>query len=178
MSSVSDKSRDAEPDNEEIVSAEPTAPETDEVVTDEEALADAEADAMAADDDVTLGQMPQSDDEIIAEHEGEFSDDESVAVSAPAIERRTAKAPVRKTAPTRKRNAAVTEADDPYKAANPAEFVRQSAGELKKVVWPTWPQLVTMFGAVLVFVLIMIFIVGVLDLAFGWSLLQIFGSNV
>jgi len=35
-----------------------------------------------------------------------------------------------------------------------------------------------MFGAVLVFVLIMIFIVGVLDLAFGWLLLQIFGSNV
>jgi len=33
-----------------------------------------------------------------------------------------------------------------------------------------------MFGAVLVFVLIMIAIVGVLDLAFGWSLLKVFGS--
>jgi preprotein translocase subunit SecE len=171
MSSVSDKSRDAEPDNEEIVPAEPTAPE---VVTDEEALAAAEAEAIAADEDVTLAAAP-SDDDVISAHEREFTGDEEAGVGT--IERRTAKAPVRKAAPTRKRNAAVTEADDPYKAANPAEFVRQSAGELKKVVWPTWPQLVTMFGAVLVFVLIMIFIVGVLDLAFGWSLLQIFGSN-
>jgi preprotein translocase subunit SecE len=34
-----------------------------------------------------------------------------------------------------------------------------------------------MFGAVLVFVLIMILIVGLLDLGFGWALLQLFGSN-
>lgn len=177
MFSVSDKSRDAEPDNEELVSDEPTAPDAEEIVTDEAALEAAEAEAMAADEDVTLEPAP-SDDDVISEHEREFTQDELETAGTPAIQRRTAKAPVRKAAPTRKRNAAVTEADDPYRAGNPAEFVRQSAGELKKVVWPTWPQLVTMFGAVLVFVLIMIFIVGVLDLAFGWSLLQIFGSNV
>jgi preprotein translocase subunit SecE len=33
-----------------------------------------------------------------------------------------------------------------------------------------------MYSAVLVFVLIMIAIVGLLDLAFGWGLLKIFGS--
>ncbi|MHA6525667.1 preprotein translocase subunit SecE [Tessaracoccus sp. G1721] len=172
---MSDKSHD-EPDNEEIVSDEPATTDADEIVSDEEALAEAEAEAMAADEDVTLEPAP-SDDDVISEHEREFTEDELTAAATPAIQRRTAKAPVRKAAPTRKRNASVTEAEDPYRAGNPAEFVRQSAGELKKVVWPTWPQLVTMFGAVLVFVLIMIFIVGVLDLAFGWFLLQIFGSN-
>ena len=44
------------------------------------------------------------------------------------------------------------------------------------VVWPTWPETVKMYSAVLVFVLIMIAIVGLLDLAFGWGLLKIFGS--
>lgn len=174
---MSDKSHDAEPDNEHVVSGGPDALDADEVVSDGEALAEAEAAAIAADEDVTLGQGPGlSDDEVISEHEREFAADPEAALT-PVIQRRTAKAPVRKDAPTRKRSAALAEEEDPYRAGNPAEFVRQSAGELKKVVWPTWPQLVTMFGAVLIFVLIMILIVGVLDLAFGWSLLQIFGSN-
>ncbi|MCB0887112.1 MAG: preprotein translocase subunit SecE [Propionibacteriaceae bacterium] len=91
--------------------------------------------------------------------------------------RTTAKAPVRKKDhATRKRSEAEKAHEDPYKAKNPAEFVRQSAGELKKVVWPTWPETVKMYSAVLVFVLIMIAIVGLLDLAFGWGLLKIFGS--
>ncbi|MHA6512438.1 preprotein translocase subunit SecE [Tessaracoccus sp. Z1128] len=171
---MSDKSRDAEPEGQEFVSEDASAPDADEIVADEDALAAAEADAMAADEDVTLVGA-ESEDEIIAGLEHEFDDEDLAA--APVIARKTAKAPVRKSAPTRKRNAALAEGEDPYAAHNPAEFVRQSAGELKKVVWPTWPQLVTMFGAVLVFVLIMIFFVGVLDMAFGWSLLQIFGSN-
>lgn len=109
--------------------------------------------------------------EELADGEGEQAE------AAPAIVRRTAKAPVRKKdRATRKRDEAAKDHEDPYKANNPAQFVRQSAGELKQVVWPTWPQTLTMFSAVLVFVLIMIGIVGVLDLAFGWSLLKIFGS--
>ena len=76
----------------------------------------------------------------------------------------------------RKRSEAEKAHEDPYKAKNPAEFVRQSAGELKKVVWPTWPETVKMYSAVLVFVLIMIAIVSLMDYAFGWGLLKIFGS--
>lgn len=171
---MSEKSHDAEPDNEDVVSGGPDALEADEVVSDGEALAEAEAAAIAADEDVTLGRGPSlPDDEVDSEHEREFAE----AALTPVIQRRTAKAPVRKNAPTRRRSAALADDEDPYRAGNPAEFVRQSAGELKKVVWPTWPQLVTMFGAVLIFVLIMILFVGLLDLAFGWSLLQIFGSN-
>ncbi|MBK7821844.1 MAG: preprotein translocase subunit SecE [Tessaracoccus sp.] len=114
-------------------------------------------------------------DETIAELEQEFSEEELAA--APAIARTTAKAPVRKKDhATRKRSEAEKAHEDPYKAKNPAEFVRQSAGELKKVVWPTWPETVKMYSAVLVFVLIMIAIVSLMDYAFGWGLLKIFGS--
>jgi preprotein translocase subunit SecE len=113
-------------------------------------------------------------DETIAELEEDFSEE---PVAVPTIARTTAKAPVRKKDhATRKRSEAEKAHEDPYKAKNPAEFVRQSAGELKKVVWPTWPETVKMYSAVLVFVLIMIAIVGLLDLAFGWGLLKIFGS--
>ena len=116
-----------------------------------------------------------ADDETIAELEQDFSEEELAAV--PAIARSTAKAPVRKKDhATRKRSEAEKAHEDPYKAKNPAEFVRQSAGELKKVVWPTWPETVKMYSAVLVFVLIMIAIVSLMDYAFGWGLLKIFGS--
>ena len=114
-------------------------------------------------------------DETIAELEEDFSLEELAAV--PAIARTTAKAPVRKKDhATRKRSEAEKAHEDPYKAKNPAEFVRQSAGELKRVVWPTWPETVKMYSAVLVFVLIMIAIVSLLDFAFGWGLLKILGS--
>ena len=93
------------------------------------------------------------------------------------IVRRTAKAPVKKAAPTRKRAEAERDHEDldRYTARNPAEFVRQSAGELKQVVWPTWPELTTYFLAVLIFVLFIITFVGLLDLGFGWGLLQLLG---
>ena len=59
--------------------------------------------------------------------------------------------------------------------STPAEFVRESVAELKKVVWPTLSQLQQYFIVVLVFVLIMILIVSVLDLLFGTAILKIFG---
>ena len=59
----------------------------------------------------------------------------------------------------------------------PITFAGQSVDELKKVVWPTWPETVKMFAAVLVFVLIMILIVGILDFAFTWGLLKMLGSK-
>lgn len=61
------------------------------------------------------------------------------------------------------------------KRTTPAAFVRESAGELRKVVWPTATQLRQYFIVVLVFVLLVILYVSALDLLFGWSLLQLFG---
>ena len=57
----------------------------------------------------------------------------------------------------------------------PARFVRQSADELKKVTWPTWPQVQQLFWAVLVLVLFVIAFVVSLDTLFGWVLLKLFG---
>ncbi len=117
---------------------------------------------------------PDADDEAIAELEGGFSDDEQASASAV---RRSSNAPVRKTTATRKRSESTKVEDDPYTATNPAAFVKQSASEIKKVVWPTWPQLRVLFLSVLIFVLFMIAFVGGLDLLFGWGLLALFGDS-
>ena len=81
--------------------------------------------------------------------------------------RRSARAP--KGAPTNKR-------DQPVKRerTTPIKFVRQSIGELRKVVYPTGPQLINYFVVVLVFVLFVIAYVSLLDLGFGWAIFKIF----
>lgn len=127
-----------------------------------------DADAMVTD---------ETDDEVIARLDEDLPSDEALAAGPAPIRRRTAQAPVKKAAPTRKRSDAQVEHVDPYKAKNPAHFVRQSTDELKKVVWPTWPTLVRYFAAVLIFVLFIIAVVALLDAAFGWALLQILGNN-
>jgi len=53
-------------------------------------------------------------------------------------------------------------------------FYRQVVAELRKVVWPTRDQLVTYFIVVMVFVLIMMAIVSLLDLALGKLVFEIF----
>ena len=56
----------------------------------------------------------------------------------------------------------------------PAKFVRQSVGELRKVVYPTGNQLVNYFVVVLVFVLFIIAYVSLLDLGLGWAIFKVF----
>jgi len=60
-------------------------------------------------------------------------------------------------------------------SAGPLRFYRQVVAELRKVVWPTRQQLSTYFLVVLTFVLFIIAIVSVLDLAFGWAMFKVFG---
>ena len=57
---------------------------------------------------------------------------------------------------------------------SPATFYRQVVAELRKVVWPTQQQLITYFVVVLVFVLVVMTIVSLLDLAFGKLVFEIF----
>ncbi len=61
-----------------------------------------------------------------------------------------------------------------HKRTGPVTFVKESAGELRKVVYPTGPQLLNYFVVVLIFVLFIIAFVSVLDLAFGWAILKVF----
>lgn len=59
---------------------------------------------------------------------------------------------------------------------SPTTFYRQVVAELRKVVWPSQQQLVTYFLVVMAFVLVMIAIVSVLDLAFGKAVFALFGG--
>ena len=81
--------------------------------------------------------------------------------------RRPGRAP--KGTPTKKR-------DQPVKRerTSPIKFVRQSIGELRKVVYPTGQQLINYFVIVLVFVLFVIAYVSLLDLGLGWAIFKIF----
>lgn len=54
-------------------------------------------------------------------------------------------------------------------------WVRQVVAELRKVVYPTRPQLINYVIVVLVFVAIMIALVTVMDLAFGEAVRAVLG---
>ncbi len=58
-----------------------------------------------------------------------------------------------------------------------ALFVRQVIGELKKVVAPTRKELINYTLVVLVFLVIMMLIVTLLDLAFGTGVGWVFGDQ-
>jgi preprotein translocase subunit SecE len=61
------------------------------------------------------------------------------------------------------------------KRTSPATFYRQVVAELRKVVWPTQQQLITYFSVVLVFVVVIMAIVSLLDVAFGKMVFALFG---
>ena len=56
-------------------------------------------------------------------------------------------------------------------------FYRQVVAELRKVVYPTQEQLVTYFIVTMVFVIVMMGLVSVLDLAFGKVVFSIFNGS-
>ncbi len=56
----------------------------------------------------------------------------------------------------------------------PIQFVRESIGELRKVVYPTGQQVIQYFVVVLIFVLFVIAYVSLLDLIFGSAVFRIF----
>ena len=82
-------------------------------------------------------------------------------------ERRPARAP---------KGTATGKRDQPAKRerTTPVKFVRQSVGELRKVVYPTGEQLIKYFVVVLVFVLFIIAYVSLLDLGLGAAIFKIF----
>jgi len=57
---------------------------------------------------------------------------------------------------------------------SPITFYRQVVAELRKVVWPTRPQVVNYFFVVLVFVLFMMALVAGLDFGLGKLMFKIF----
>lgn len=122
-----------------------------------------------------IDETPDAGDPDDVEIDDEEQLDEATAEAAKArssrpkpVKRNQTVAPVKKAKPTPKQSTTkVVE----RKRTTPAQFVRQSAGELKKVVWPTAGTLRQYFLVVLVFVTFIMFFVAGLDALFGWLLL-------
>ena len=114
----------------------------------------------------------------------EKTDDDQVDAHVDELEPVTAGAVGRDVTPSRERRPAAqakgtpTPARDrrPEKArrTSPAGFVKESVGELRKVVYPTGQQLLNYFVVVLVFVLFVIAYVSLLDLGMGWAIFRVF----
>ena len=105
------------------------------------------------------------------------SDDDGKVLEPAGVGAATASKAVRERRPPRApKGAATGKRDQPEKRerTTPVKFVRQSVGELRKVVYPTGQQLIKYFVVVLVFVLFVIAYVSVLDLAFGAAIFKIF----
>jgi preprotein translocase subunit SecE len=104
---------------------------------------------------------------------GKILEPAGVAASASGS---SAKAPETRRSIRAPKGAATKKRDQPVKRerTTPLKFVRQSIGELRKVVYPTGPQLINYFIVVLVFVLFVIAYVSLLDLGFGWAIFKIF----
>jgi preprotein translocase subunit SecE len=96
-------------------------------------------------------------------------------VGAGSVGRSVERSRERRPAPKAK-SAATPARDRPAKQTRtgPVTFVRESVGELRKVVYPTGSQLLNYFVVVLVFVLFIIAYVSLLDLGMGWAIFRVF----
>jgi preprotein translocase subunit SecE len=110
-----------------------------------------------------------------AESDEEADSDALEPVAAGAVGREVRPARERRPAP-RTKGAATPSRNRPVKQGRtgPVTFVRESVGELRKVVYPTGQQLLNYFVVVLVFVLFVIAYVSLLDLGLGWALFRVF----
>ncbi len=162
------------------------------------------ADGAAADREVEEGRTPTGDelaasgydtagrsDVADLDHTGagrdrsadEKTDDDAVDDRVDALEPVTAGAVGRGVGRTRSRRPAPQgkgvatpsrNRPDKVQRTGPAGFVRESVGELRKVVYPTSQQLLNYFVVVLVFVLFVIAYVSLLDLGMGWAIFRVF----
>lgn len=106
-----------------------------------------------------------------------LDDGELVAVGAAPATRRSKTADTESTTDRGRKGKATRKRDQgsPKKhRTSPMTFIRESVGELRKVVYPTGQQLVNYFIVVLIFVLFIIAFVSLLDLAFGAVIFRIF----
>jgi preprotein translocase subunit SecE len=137
------------------------------------------SDASQANADLKASATETNGREAAKEDAGE--DSQSGKVLAPAGVAAASSGTSAKTSETRRatrtpKGAPTKKRDQPVKRerTTPIKFVRQSITELRKVVYPTGPQLINYFVVVLVFVLFVIAYVSLLDLGFGWVIFKIF----
>jgi preprotein translocase subunit SecE len=120
-----------------------------------------------------------TDDDRIAEPDSTDADDEKALAPVGAgavVTSETPGAAARERSARKAKDAATKRRDQPVKVerTGPVKFVRESVGELRKVVYPTGQQLINYFIVVLVFVLFIIAYVSLLDLGLGAAIFKIF----
>ena len=106
---------------------------------------------------------PDVDDVRTDESEDDASKSGEVEVAG-----RSGRAKKDKATPKQTRDAAE------HHRTGPVTFVHQSVAELRKVVYPTGPQLANYFVVVLIFVLFIIAYVSLLDLGIGAVIFRVF----
>jgi preprotein translocase subunit SecE len=110
--------------------------------------------------------------------EADHSDDEKALepVGAGLVAKSGSAGAGRERSGRKPKDAATKRRDQPVKPerTGPVKFVRESVGELRKVVYPTGQQLINYFIVVLVFVLFVIAYVSLLDLGLGAAIFRIF----
>ncbi len=132
-------------------------------------------------DDVDLGQF----DEIVRDSgidgssetpDGTAESDSSKVLEPAGVGAASAGTVSERRAARKAKETATNRRDQPVKTerTTPVKFVRESVGELRKVVYPTGQQLVNYFIVVLVFVLFVIAYVSLLDLGLGWAIFKVF----
>lgn len=126
--------------------------------------------------DETVDDTPDKGDpeDMVIDDEEQLAEAETVAATAASsrpARRKVTTAPVKKDKPTPKQADQVKSRGEVTKRVGPAGFAKQSAAELKKVIWPTGDQVREYFVVVLLFVLIVVGFVSLLDLGFGRLLL-------
>ena len=128
-------------------------------------------------DEIVRNSGVTSDDDPDGPGPDDESDDAKVLEPAGVAAASRAGSTARRPASARTPKAAATgQRDQPVRRerTTPLKFVRQSVGELRKVVYPTGQQLINYFIVVLVFVLFIIAYVSLLDLGFGALIFRIF----
>ena len=126
--------------------------------------------------DETVDDTPDKGDpdDMVIDDEQQLAEAETVAAKASSsrpAKRKVTTAPVKKDRPTHKQADQVKSKGEVTKRVGPAGFTKQSAAELKKVIWPSGDQVREYFVVVLLFVLIVVGFVSLLDLGFGRLLL-------
>ncbi|SDT28594.1 protein translocase subunit secE/sec61 gamma [Friedmanniella luteola] len=114
-------------------------------------------------------------DEKVDDDDVDAHVDQLEPVAAGAVGRDVVPARDRRPAP-RSKGVATPSRNRPEKVrrTGPRGFVKESVGELRKVVYPTGQQLLNYFVVVLVFVLFVIAYVSLLDLGLGWAIFRVF----
>lgn len=87
------------------------------------------------------------------------------------------KARAKSKAATDKKSGKGKATDRPGIFARFVNFFREVVAELRKVIWPTRPELLTYTAVVVVFVAIMLTVVGLLDVGFAKGVLWVFGNK-